>query len=465
MPAASLPIRPPAPVPAERRMSRVEALFALRRNPLETWHRVHFEEPIVSGKGLLGFVTVLNDPAAIRHVLVDNAANYPKDDLQKRVLSPGLGNGLLTAEGEGWRRVRRTLAPVFTPRRVAAFLPAMEDAAGRLVRRWHRRGAGAVLDASEEMTRVTFDILARTLFSDSIDGEADAFSRSLTAFFETQGRIDPLDLLGAPDWIPRVGRIRAEPALKFFEERVHAIVARRRALIARGETPPDDLLTALLQAADPESGQGLTEEEVGANIITFIGAGHETTANALTWSLYLASRSPAALATMRAEIAGRDAGGGSGNPLIDLPFTRAVVEEAMRLYPPVATLSRKALKADRIGGHVIPKDSLVVISPWVLHRHKRLWDTPDDFRPERFLPGAREAIDRFAYLPFGAGPRVCIGLQFALQEAVTVLAGIVRSFDFAYAGARPPAPVQRITLRPKRGMPLRIRRPPAASGV
>jgi cytochrome P450 len=437
-------------------------LAALRTNPLTTWTEDHFEHLIIAGEGALGRITVVHDPAAIRHVLVDNAGNYRKDDLQRRVLAPGLGNGLLTAEGEEWRLQRRTLAPLFAPRTVAGFAPAMVAAAERLVRRWRRRD-GRVLDVALEMTRVTLDVLERTIFTSGLKRDPDALGRAITRYFEALGPVDPLDLFGLPDWLPRIGRLRARPALRFFEEVVGELIDARRMLLAEGgpaggEAAPDDILTLLLRAADPESGRGLTDAEVRANIVTFIGAGHETTANALTWSLYLLSQAPGARARVEAEV-DEVAGGGPLAPeaLPRLVFTKAVVEEAMRLYPPVPYMSRAALDDDRIGNLKIPRGSIVTIAPWVLHRHRRLWDDPDAFVPERFLPGRREAIDRFAYLPFGAGPRVCIGAAFSLQEAVAVLATVVRAARLELVEGYRVMPVHRVTLRPQGGLLMKLR--------
>ncbi|WP_181705779.1 cytochrome P450 [Chthonobacter rhizosphaerae] len=449
---------PPAPEPGTRELGYAELLLRLRSNPLTIWRRIHFERPIVSGKSLLGHAVVISDPAAIRHVMVENAANYRKDDLQRSVLAPGLGDGLLTAEGDVWKRTRRTVAPLFTPRAVAALARRMEAPAVATAERMARRRAGRVVDVTQDMTRVTYDILAETLFSDTIAGGASAFSKALTAYFETQGRIDPLDVLRAPAFVPRIGRILARPAIDFFEGEVIRIIKARREEIARGDTPDEaDLLTALLKASDPETGVGLTEREVGANIVTFIGAGHETTANVLTWSLYLLSQAPDVRAAVEAEAdatAGRRVDAAlSGD---DLAMTRAVVEEAMRLYPPVASLSRAAIEDDAVAGVPIPKGATVVIAPYVLHRHRLLWDDPGRFLPERFLGSAREAVDRFAFLPFGAGPRVCIGAQFAMVEAVLVLSTLVGALRFTYAGDGPPTPVQRITLRPRDGMPMRV---------
>jgi cytochrome P450 len=451
---------PPAPEPSDRPLGRLEVLVRLRSNPLTLWTKRHFREPVVAGPGLLGYGVVVSDPAGIRRVLVENVANYRKDDLQRAVLAPGLGQGLLTVEGEAWKRARRTLAPLFTPRRVAALARKMAPPIEAQVARMAARRDGRIVDVGEDMTRLTYDVLAETLFSNTIAGGAAAFGSALTRYFDTQGRIDPLDILGAPAWLPRIGKLRARPAIRFFEERVTAIIAQRQAELAAGQGRPDeppDLLSALLQARDPETGTGLTDEEVGANIVTFIGAGHETTANALTWTLYLLSTHPEARRAVEAEA---DAAGDLAQAALDerLPWTRAVLEESMRLYPPVASLTRAAVERDVVAGAVVPKGALVVVAPYVLHRHEMLWEEPALFRPERFLPGARERIERYAYLPFGAGPRVCIGQLFAMTEAVMALAAMTRALRFHHAGDAPPAPQQRITLRPRGGMPMRITR-------
>jgi cytochrome P450 len=450
--------RPPAPQPQRREYNRLELMLALRSNPLTIWRQDHFEKLHLSGPGMFGFGVYLADPAAIRHVLVDNAANYPKDALQLKVLSPGLGDGLLTAQGEAWRRARRTVAPLFTPKRVALLAKAMQAPIEAHVSRLARRRAGLVVDISQRMTTLTFDVLAETLFSNAIDGGAENFSKALTRYFDTQGRLDPLDLLNAPPWLPRIGRIMAQPSIDFFEQTVRDIASKRTSLIARGEVPPADLLTALIAARDPESGHPLSEVEVGANIVTFIGAGHETTANVLTWSLYLLSRSPDILEEIEREA---DAAGDDVvSAALDgdrLAMTRAVIEEAMRLYPPVATLTRTATEDDVAAGVKIPKGALVVIPPYVIHRHKRLWQNPSVFDPRRFLPGARETIDRFAFLPFGAGPRICVGMQFAMVEAMIALSCLTRSLRFSFAGPKDPEPLQRVTLRPKDGMPMLVK--------
>ncbi len=451
--------RPPAPTPLHAPLDLFPMLRALRKNPLTTWTQEHFRTPIVSGESALGRVTVVSDPAAIRHIFVDNAANYRKDELQRRVLAPGLGNGLLTAEGDEWRLQRRTLAPLFSPRHVAGFWPAMVEAAERFARRLARRPEGRPVDISLEMTRVTLDVLERTIFTQGLARDPDALGRAITRYFEALGPVDPLDLFGMPDWIPRIGRWRAKPAIRFFEEVVGELTETRRALLARGEEAPRDILTLLLEAADPETGKGLTDVEVRANIVTFIGAGHETTANALTWTVYLLSQAPEARERVEAEIS-EVLGERAIEPadLDRLVFTRAVLDEAMRLYPPVPFMSRTPTADDHVGGVRIPRGSFVAIVPYILHRHRTLWEEPDAFMPERFLPDAKARIDRYAYLPFGAGPRVCIGMSFSIQEAMIVLASLLRAVRLEMVETHPIRPLHRVTLRPEGGMPMRLRK-------
>jgi len=276
------------------------------------------------------------------------------------------------------------------------------------------------------------------------------------------GRVDPLDLLGAPDFVPRIARWRGRTSLKFYDEAVEAIIGSRRAIIEAGGEPPRDVLTLLLAARDPDTGRGLPEASIRANIVTFINAGHETTANALTWTLYLLSQAPDWRARAEAEA---DAAFDPARPasLEGCLVLRAVLEEAMRLYPPVALLTHEAIADDVMLGVPVPARTIVLISPYVLHRHRRLWEAPDAFDPSRFLGERRERIDRFAYIPFGAGPRVCIGISFAMQEAVIVLANFLRAFRFELVDGQTVATRQRVTLRPQNGLKMHARRRFSAS--
>ena len=278
---------PPAPVPQAKVLGPIALLRVLANNPLEAWTCAHFEKPIVISGLSLGRVAVVNDPAAIRRVLFDNCENYRKDWLQRRVLSAGLIGGLLTAEGQNWRTQRRALAPLFARKMVMNFSAAMVEVANALVERLAQR-EGEVVDFSIEATRVTLEVLERTIFSDGLGRAPEDIRLAMKGYFDTIGRIDPFDMLGVPDFIPRPARWKLRPMLRVFESAIDAIISTRRARMASDpDGTPRDILTFLLEAADPETGEKLSEDEIRANILTFIAAGHETTANCITWSLYL----------------------------------------------------------------------------------------------------------------------------------------------------------------------------------
>ncbi len=265
-------------------------------------------------------------------------------------------------------------------------------------------------------------------------------------------------MFGLPDWFPTPTRLRARPAMRFFRQELEALIAQRRARLERDPSSlPDDLLTLLLTTHDPEGGALFSEAEVYDNVATFFFAGHETTANALAWTFYLLSMFQDEDARVARE-ARRTLGGSSADAedVIALPFTRMVIEEAMRLYPPAPLIGRDAINADNVGGIAIEPKTAVLVSPWVLHRHRRLWDAPDYFVPERFAPGAREKIHRFAYLPFGGGPRICIGMAFAMQEAIIILSMIAQRFRLELVPGHPVEPLARVTLRPRHGLKMKL---------
>jgi cytochrome P450 len=440
--------RPAVPAPRTRPAGIFEFLWLSWRDPLRIWSERHFDLPVLYGESRLGRAMTVSDPAGLRTVLVDEAANFHKDGVQRRVLGPLLGEGLFLAEDDDWRTMRRILAPLFTPRRIHANAPVMAQIAAARVATW-----GAVVEVDREMTRLTFEILSATLFSDALGGEADDFEAALNSYIGRAARIDPLDVIGAPAWVPRLGRVLAGGAGAFFERRVKELAVERRAVLRAGGSLPDDILTALIKAQDPETGTGLTDRQVASNILTFILAGHETTARALGWCLYLLARSPRHQALVQAEVAAFDPA--DPEAMEALVWTRACFEEAMRLFPPAPLFTRVALKETQVAGRRVPAGTAMLISPWVLHRHRKLWDDPAAFRPERFMPGARETIDRFAYIPFGGGPRICIGATFAMQEATIALATILKAKTLTAVDAVEPLPAHRITLRPQTHIRLR----------
>lgn len=447
--------RPAVPAPRTRPAGLVEFLWVSWRDPLGMWSERHFDEPILYGESRLGRAMTVSDPAALRQVLVEHADCFHKTAVQRRVLGPLIGDGVFLAEDDDWRRMRRILAPVFTPRRIASSAPRMASIAVERVARWVRPGAPGVLAVDSEMTQLTFEILSATLFSDALGGEAGEFERAINAYLAAAARIEPLDVLGAPDWVPRLGRLMAGGPAAFFERRVAELAQARRALHDAGEDLPDDLLSALVKAQDPETGAGLSDRQVTANILTFILAGHETTARGLGWALWLLANSPRHMSALQKEADSVD--------LFDpdaadkLVFARAVFEEAMRLYPPAPLFTRVAVKPVTIAGRPLQPGATVLIAPWVLHRHRRLWDDPSAFLPERFLPQARETIDRFAYIPFGGGPRICIGASFAMQEAALALGAIAQRVDLRPNRGVQPLPQHRITLRPHAEIRLNVR--------
>jgi len=457
-PAVERAYCPPAPRPQPRPLKPLALLRTLKRNPLECWAMQHFEEPIVAGGLPIGHALLVHEPGAIRHILLDNATNYRKDHLQRRVLSAGLSEGLLSAEGEQWRLQRRVLAPMFARKTVMDFTSAMMAAAVLLISRWSGLGDGATIDVAAEMARVTLEVLERTIFSDGFGSGAETIRIAMATYFTTIGKISPLDILGVPEFVPRLSRLRVRSTLRFFEGEVDRVISvRRRILAEQPDKAPNDVLTHLLEAQDTEDKDGITESEVRSNILTFIAAGHETTANTLSWAMFLLSQSSEWCERVEAE-ADRELDGPTNGLADRLVETRAVIEEAIRLYPPIAAISRVAIGGDDVNGERVRPGSLIVISPYVLHRHRLLWDRPDAFDPRRFLGSARAGIDRFAYLPFGVGPRKCIGSAFALQEATLLLAMIAKHFDFQLKPGHEVWPALRVTLRPANGLPMTIRR-------
>jgi cytochrome P450 len=447
--------RPPAPIPRADWPGSFDLVRTLWNNPIEAWTQAHFEQPIVRTHLPFADIVAVNDPAAVRRVLSDNAENYCKDRFQKRMLAV-LSNGLLTAENEQWRSQRRLIAPLFATKAVKSMASAMSDTIAEFIASWASRGG--IIDIAEETTDLALAVLERTIFSGGIANGRDDLRAAMRTYFDALGRIDPFDLLSLPDFVPRLSRLYARPAIRIFHQTVDdMIAARQRDLEKGGLDIPHDILMLLIKARNAESGRRLTREEIRANVITFLAAGHESTANAITWALYLLSRSPEWRQRVRAE-AQREIDMSSPTLFNRLVQTRAVIEESLRLYPPLAAISRMARANDKLAGVRVPAGAMVVISPYVLHRHRFWGKRADQFDPARFLPGSRENIDRYAYLPFGAGARGCIGSVFALLEATLAVAAITQNFELEMAPNHEVWPVHRITLRPKGGLPMLVRR-------
>ncbi len=373
--------------------------------------------------------------------------------MRQLVLRPILRDGLLTAEGEVWKRSRKAVAPVFTPKHAQGFARLMLQRAEEFTSRF--KGDGSEYEIDHEMTELTYQILAITLFSDQISTPNEDFGYRVERLLETIGRVDPLDLLKAPSWLPRLTRLRGRKVLAFFRKIVSDTMQERIDLLARDPgNAPEDFLTLLLRQQKPG---GLTRQEVEDNIITFIGAGHETTARALGWTLYCLANAPQERQKVEEEIDRVLASEPDPVKWLDvMPYTRAAFEESMRLYPPAPSINRAAIEDDRFEDAFIQAGTTVLVMPWILHRHRLLWDQPDAQIPSRFLPENREKIGRFQYLPFGVGPRVCIGVTFALQEAVIALGVLMSRFRFDCTEKTNSWPVQKLTVQPEGGLPMRV---------
>jgi cytochrome P450 len=448
----------PVGAPVHRRvMSRLETALAARRNVLEIIPALAYRQPIVSGEMLTRW-HMLADPAGYRRVMSDNLANYPKSEIMRRMLRPAIGDSLFNAEGADWRWQRRAVAPVFTHRNVVALAPAMTATAERAAA---RLGRGRRAEMVHEMLTATFDVICDVALSGREHFDARVFGAAITRYFHTAGRASLLDFLGVPQWFPRPGEILAGSSVRTMHDMVvSAIEARRhedsRARQGRGS----DLLDYMLAAEDPETGQRMSSEDLVFNMQFFIVAGHETTALALAWALYLLANSPRqqerARQEARAQLGTRAAGAAD---LGAMAFITQVLEETMRLYPPVGLLARTVLAQDELCGRAIKPGDILFLPIWALHRHEMWWESPERFDPTRFDPDnvdpSRPRRDTFQYLPFGAGPRGCVGANFAMMQASIILSTLLARFRFTPL-APGPKPIMSMTVRPDPGVFLAV---------
>jgi cytochrome P450 len=431
-------------------------LRTVRENTLATYPPEAFDEDIIAQRLLWRRRFIINEPHAIRHVLLDNADNYTKSELTRRLLEPGLGRGLLTSEGETWRRHRRIMAPAFDHRSIVGYAPIMVGVTENLIAQWDALPNSSEIELAAAMMHTTLHIISRAMFSSDSDDIVDAVERGVT-LYQANVRPSLLDLLRFPIWLTKLFDFR-QPT-KAFDEFDRLV---DRLLDSRGRQPdnePNDLLGRLIAARDADTGARMTAQEVRDQVVTIFMAGHETTAQALTWAWYLLSLHPAAEAKLHDEL-GSVLGGRTPQyeDLANLDYTRMVIEESMRLYPPAHTMAREPISEDRLLGHRIPAKSLVLIVPWLLHRKQSLWQEPHRFDPERFSAARAVARPRFAYIPFGAGQRICIGAAFAMTEAILILATIAQRYRLRLNPRHPIEPQGLITLRPRHGLRMYLER-------
>lgn len=395
------------------------------------------------------WIHLIADPAMIKTILLDNNKNYMKGmGLQRAKIV--VGEGLLTSEGEFWRRQRRLAQPAFHRQHLAVFAEVMASSAARLAQAWEARaGTGVSFDVSAEMMRLTLDIVTRTLFTTALDSAdaqtiANAFPPLLKAFeYRVALPFDWIEELP----LPIVRRYKAHIA--DLDRVVNGIIAQRR----RSGVNHPDLLGMFMQARDEESGEQMSDKHLRDEVLTILLAGHETTANTLSWTWYLLAQHPVVVRKLQAEVDGVLAGRlPTADDLPQLVYTRQIVDESLRLYPPAWIVARQPLADDEVGGYHIPADSTVIMSPYLVQRHPAYWDDPAAFRPERFAAGWDRDRPRFVYFPFGGGPRLCIGNNFALMEATLILATLAQRYRLTLDPVHAVIPQPALVLRPKNGV-------------
>jgi len=400
------------------------------------------------------YVYFLSHPAHVKHIFLDNAANYTKSPHPAfLLLSHVMGNGLITSDGEVWERQRRLLQPLFQGHRIGAYGAVMTEATIAMRERWARLPADQPINLDREMMDLTLEIVGRAMFGADLTGEAKEVGKAFNAVSEEFAALMGNPLAGLAIRLPFL------PSIRRFNaniERLDNVV--RRIIGERRSSPRDiqDLLMTLIAAQEEGSGVAMDDRQLRDEVITLLLAGHETTADSLTWTFYLLSEHREARERLETEI---DDVVGDATPRLEhlpnLPFTLAVVREAMRLYPPIYLNARWCNEADVVGGYHIPANSMITLSPFVIHRHPEFWADPDQFRPERFARRDADA-ERHAYLPFGAGPRRCLGVHFAMMEAQLVLATIVQRYrlELVPGWCVESGPI--MTLRPAGGMPMNL---------
>ena len=444
------PERKPVAVPVPERPRRfLEAVRAMQGNALALLPKIAFTQPIVSGHVVRRFHMVM-DPPSLKRILKDAAADYPKSEEAQAMLRPALGNGLFLAEGAHWRWQRRAAMPVFAPRNLTALPPVMTEAAEASCRRIAARPGRQ--DMYQEMLQTAFEVIAAVSMSEDTAIPREVAHRAIDRYLETAGKASLLDILKVPAFVPRPKRVVGKAIIS---DLIRATDKAVEARMGREPADPPPLLDLLIGASDPETGRTMTAEELRDNLLTFLVAGHETTALTLSWALYLVAFDPAVQERARTEarevLGDRPAG---AEDVANLPYIRQILLETMRLYPPVAILSRTAMKPDQLRDREVRAGDVMLLPFYALHRSEVLWDDPNGFDPDRFADP--KAIDRYAFLPFGAGPRVCLGMDFAMQEAVIVLATMLARFRFTAIPGRDPEPVMILSLRPKGGVWLDV---------
>ncbi|MFZ3237278.1 MAG: cytochrome P450 [Stellaceae bacterium] len=447
---------PPYPERHRGPLSVFSHLRLARRNILAIWDDECFEREFISARVLARMLFICNSPETVVGAFIGHHDSFQRKSPQMRHgLAPLLGDGLFISDGETWRRRRRIVAPIVHISQLPSFAPLIVEAANETASRWASMPDRTPIDALAEMAALTAEIICRTVFGRHLG--AGHAAEIVSAFSEYQRLIGQLDLaylLGLPDWLPRIHAPAVHRAARRIRDVLDEIIRGCRERLAEGEA---SMIRLLLEARETETGALLDNQALRNEAAVIFMAGHETTANSLAWTWYLLSQTPEVEDRLHAELARVLRGRLPG--LEDIPklvYTRAVFEEAIRLYPPVPVLARQALRTETIGNRPIPAGSLVLVAPWLLHRHRKYWEQPDHFTPERFLPENAGRLVRHAYVPFSTGPRICAGAAFGLAEAILCIATLAQRTRLRLAPDAVVEPVCRLTLRPGNDLPMLI---------
>ena len=397
---------------------------------------------------------LVSHPDGIKHVLQENKQNYNKDLIPYKIFKPLLGKGLVTNDGKSWLHQRRLMQPAFHRKRLDAFGLLMTDATVTMLDQWQDFATREQpLDIAAEMLRLTLRIVGQTFFNIDLSDETHIVGQAVTTV--NQLHSDYIYAPFPPLHIPTPRNRRLQVSYRALDQVVRGIITNRRS----HNTDTGDLLSMLLLARDEETGQGMDDQQVRDEVITLLIAGYETVSTALTWTWYLLSQYPDVERQLHAEL---DTVLGGHLPMVQhlprLSYTRMVLEEALRLYPPAWIFGRKAIAEDEIGGYFIPANSMIVLSPYMTHRHPAFWGDPEVFEPERFTPERSAGRPHYAYFPFGGGPRVCIGNNFALMEMQLILATVAQRYKLRLVPGHTVEPEALLSLHPRYGLPMMLER-------
>lgn len=421
------------------------------KNPLEGFGPLAWKQPIVS-LPTFGYKThVISDPEGMMDVLARHSDKFTKTAVDERILGPATKEGLLSVHGEQWKRQRRAVAPIFRHRHMADLAPIITQCLDGFIA---ALADGVTLELNGAMADLTFDILSEALLGNAVGLDRDRVRRATRKVVTSAGTLRPDDLLPFPGWVPRPMLPSGMVALRHLKRAADKLIASRSE-----DAPGEDLVGLLISATDPHTGEPLSARERRDNLIGFFIAGHETTALSLTWALYLIGMHRPTAERIRAEV--KETCGDAPVKYADiehLTFTRAVIDETLRLFPPAPILNRKCrAELTVLTRTMSPRDHLI-LNNYIMHRAERLWDNPHVFDPDRFIRNSNLKSKGSAFMPFGAGPRICVGASFAIMEAMMALARLVRDYDIIIDPQCYPRPLMTVTLRPEGGIPVRFER-------